>query len=102
MTTAQQQHTFADSIIEQLADAGVTAYVSGTGGGCEAVQIDLGTAADGYEDYVLITDGDAALPDGVGAYVGRYKGDADPIDFLSTDNEVTVEIFVAAALRAVA
>jgi hypothetical protein len=62
-------------IVDALAAVGITAGIWHTGGGCMAlgVQVNRPSAPEGYDaEHVLITNGDAGLPDGDGIFVGHY------------------------------
>lgn len=57
-------------------ESGYSGEAIGTGGNCEAVAVTF--RPDGSQ--LLITDGDAGLPDGDGAWIGRYDADGSMTD----------------------
>lgn len=97
-TNARSANTFTESLLAALISNGLPAEWIGTGGGCEAIEARVSPT-----DYLLITNGDAELPNGVGGFVARYRDGDDPEPVavtLDTLDETTVEQFVAAAIDA--
>lgn len=90
-----------DDLIRDLIGRGYRAEVTTTGGNCHAVAVTLTDADEtGYAVEILVTDGDAQLPDGRGAFVGLYVRDADAVEILTTDDDAPVAVLADAVRRA--
>lgn len=66
---------YTTEVLDTLHRAGYRAETVPTGGGCEAVEV-----ARRNGERVLITNGDAELPDGEGLWVGLYDADGANVD----------------------
>lgn len=65
---------FTDRLVEALRAKSLKAEIASTGGGCMAVVVVVTKAVGDFAE-ILVTDGDADLPDGEYSVVGYYDGE---------------------------
>ena len=72
-----EERDATEAVIAALAAVDIRAEHWPTGGGCMALRVEVSPGWDdrGYADEILITNGDASLPNGSGIVVGHYDGD---------------------------